>query len=258
MDLSQALQASKPADISSEEWAARLELAACYRVVDRMGWSEMIANHITLRLPDENGTRAYLINPYGLLYSEVTARNLIKIDTAGNKLSESPYPVNIAGFLIHSALHEARDDAHCIIHTHTTAGMAVSTKEGGLRHENVYSAQMYGRIGYHDLADAPTKEGPGLAADLGSNDFMILRNHGLLVVGPHVPAAFDRMWLLQRACEVQLATDSLSGANRAMPGNLLQMFGKQMEAQWAGETRSGQRMFDAAVRGANVRFEDLA
>jgi ribulose-5-phosphate 4-epimerase/fuculose-1-phosphate aldolase len=258
MDLSDSLRKSKPAVMGLEEWAARLELAACYRVVDRMGWSEMIANHITLRLPDENGKRAYLINPYGLLYGEVTARNLIKIDTAGNKLSDSPYPVNVAGFLIHSALHEAREDAHCIIHTHTTAGMAVATKEGGLRHENVYSAQLYGRLGYHDLAAAPTQEGPGLAADLSSNDFLILRNHGLLVVGPHVPAAFDRMWLLQRACEVQLATDSLAGANRALPKNLLQIFGKQMDAQWAGERRAGQRMFDAAVRWAGVRFEDLA
>ena len=147
-------QAARPADISAEEWALRLELAACYRLFAHLGWSEMIFNHITLRVP--GAEPHFLINPYGLHYSEVTARNLVKIDLAGAVIGESAYPINPAGFVIHSAIHANRPDAHCIIHTHTTAGIAVACKKEGLAFDNFYSAQFWGRVAYHDFEGVTT------------------------------------------------------------------------------------------------------
>ena len=138
----------RPAGIAPEEWQHRVQLAACYRVVDLLGWSEVVVNHISLRVPGSDGH--FLINPYGLTYDEVTASNLVKIDGEGNKVTPSEFPVNPAGFVIHSAIHQARDDAHAVIHTHTTEGMAVAAKEHGLRHDSFYAAQLYGQVAYHD------------------------------------------------------------------------------------------------------------
>ncbi|SFS04407.1 class II aldolase/adducin family protein [Sphingomonas jatrophae] len=195
--------------MSTAEQAARQELAACYRVFDHLGWSESIYNHITLKVPGEEG--AFLINPFGLHFSEVTASSLVKIDIDGNKLSESPHGVNRAGFVQHSMFHRHLSDAHCIAHTHTTAGMAVASLEGGLRPINFYAAGFAGQVAYHDFEGVTVRdeEGPRLVASLGQRRQMLLRNHGILVMGRTVAETFLRHWLLQRACEVQLATLSM-------------------------------------------------
>jgi len=200
-------------DMSASEWEARQQLAACYRVFDMLGWSEMIYNHITVKLaPDESGSDgAFLINPFGLHFSEVTASNLVKIDIDGHKLDDSPYPVNRAGFVQHALFHRHLPDAHCIMHTHTTAGMAVSSVEGGLRPTNFYACNFVGQVAYHDFEGVTVRdeEGERLLANLGSKRVMFLRNHGILVMGRSLPEAFIRHWSLQRACEIQVATASM-------------------------------------------------
>ena len=196
--------AKKP-DPSPAEWEARQQLAACYRIFDHMGWSELIYNHITLRVPGEDN--AFLINPFGLGYDEVTASNLVKIDIDGQVLDGSPYPVNRAGFTQHSVFHRHLPDAHCIIHTHTTAGMAVSATQEGLRPISFYAAAFVGRIAYHGFEGVTIRpeEGERLIANLGDRRVMMLRNHGTLVMGASLPEAFLKHWSLQRACEIQVA-----------------------------------------------------
>lgn len=247
----------RPAHIDAQEWSLRLELAACYRLFDWMGWAESIYNHITVRLPDREGRpEAFLINPYGLHYAEVTASNLVRIDVEGRKLDDSLWPVNPAGFVIHSAVHRARPDAHCVMHTHTTAGMAVACKEEGLRSDNFYSAALHGLVAYHDFEGVTTDEAeqPRLVASLGSKEVLILRNHGLLVLGPHVPGAFGRMWSAQRACEVQLAADAMAGPNRAVPASVLERIPGQLQpmAQATGGARRGELAFEALLRRAGI------
>jgi ribulose-5-phosphate 4-epimerase/fuculose-1-phosphate aldolase len=190
--------------VSEAEWEARLQLAACYRVFDHFGWSELIYNHITLKVPGEED--AFLINPYGLHFSEVTASNLVKIDIDGNKLDDNPYPVNLAGFVQHSVFHRNLPDAHCIAHTHTQAGMAVSAHKDGLLPINFYACAFAGRLAYHDFEGITVRseEGERLLANLGDKRCMLLRNHGILVMGKTVPEAFFTHWLLQRACEIQV------------------------------------------------------
>ena len=204
-------------DMSPEEWEARQQLAACYRVFDMLGWSEMIYNHITLKVPDEDG--AFLINPFGLHFSEVTASSLVKIDIDGNKLADSPYPVNLAGFTQHAVFHRHLPDAHCIMHTHTTAGMAVSALEGGLRPINFYACNFAGQIAYHDFEGVTVRseEGERLIANLGDRRVMFLRNHGILVMGRTLPEAFLKHWSLQRACEIQIATATMGRALEVPP-----------------------------------------
>ncbi|MGK6355006.1 class II aldolase/adducin family protein [Sphingomonas sp. DT-207] len=204
----QAEPGNKPG-VSDAEWEARQQLAACYRVFDHLGWSEMIYNHITVKVPGEDN--AFLINPYGLHFSEVKASNLVKIDIDGNKLDGSPYPVNLAGFTQHSVFHRNLPDAHCIMHTHTTAGMAVSALEGGLQPINFYACNFIGQIAYHDFEGVTVRseEGERLIEHLGDKRVMMLRNHGILVMGRTLPEAFIKHWALQRACEIQLATLSM-------------------------------------------------
>jgi ribulose-5-phosphate 4-epimerase/fuculose-1-phosphate aldolase len=181
-------------------------MAACYRIFDHLGWSELIYNHITLRVPGEPD--AFLINPFGLLYSEVKASNLVKIDVEGRVLDGSNYPVNRAGFTQHSVFHRHLPDAHCIIHTHTTAGMAVSSTREGLVPTSFYAAAFAGQIAYHDFEGVTIRpeEGERLIENLGQRRVMMLRNHGTLVMAPTLPEAFIRQWMLQRACEIQVAT----------------------------------------------------
>lgn len=196
--------------ISPEEWQTRVDLAACYRLVDRFGMTDLIYNHITTRIP---GTEYLLINLYGLLYKEITASSLVKIDLAGNIIwtPETDYGINRSGYVIHSAIHEARPDVACIIHTHTRAGMAVSAMKCGLLPLTQTSIRFVGHIGYH------TFEGPAidlderirLAADLGSHDAMVLRNHGLLTCGATIAQAFNTMYQLERSCRAQV--DAMAG-----------------------------------------------
>ena len=193
---------------ANDERQARLQLAAMYRVFALLDWNELIYSHITLRVPGE--AHRFLINPYGLHYSEVTASNLVKIDLEGNVVGHSDWPINPAGFVIHSALHGARPDVSCIAHTHTPAGVAVACQEAGLRMENLYAALCYGRVAYHDFEGITVRpdERARLVASLGRKDLLILRHHGLLACGPTVAAAFQNLWILQRACEFQVAARS--------------------------------------------------
>jgi len=192
--------------MSTDEQEARKLLASCYRVFDMMGWSEMIYNHITLKVPGEED--AFLINPYGLHFSEVCASNLVKINSAGDKLDGSLYPVNKAGFTQHSVFHRHLPHMHCIIHTHTTATMAVSSVEGGLQPTNFYACNFIGQIAYHDFEGVTVRaeEGDRLIEAVGSKRILMLRNHGPVVMGRTLPEAFITYWALQRACEIQLAT----------------------------------------------------
>jgi ribulose-5-phosphate 4-epimerase/fuculose-1-phosphate aldolase len=242
-----------------EEWRLRLELASCYRVFDHLGWTESIFNHITAKLPGPD--HHYLINPFGLLYSEVTARNLVRVDLDGNVVGSADHPVNVAGLVIHSAIHRHRPDAMCIMHTHTTAGMAVACSDAGLRFDNFNSAQLYGQVAYHEFEGITTSvdEQCRIVDSLGDKDVLILRNHGLLVVGKHIPHAFLTMWGLQRACEVQLATDCLAGPPRPLrPGVLAAIPGQMKPFRDADGDQAGRMVFDAAVRAANVDFNELA
>lgn len=259
MNALESLNHLRPTGMTVAEWRARLELAACYRLFDFLGWTEMIFNHITLRVDggsDDNPH--YLINPYGLHYTEVNARNLVKLDKLGNKLDDNPHPVNPAGFVIHSAVHGARHDAHCVMHTHTTAGMAVACKEEGLRFDNFYSANCFGRVAYHDFEGISTNtdECPRLVASLGDKEILILRNHGLLVTGNSVPEALHTLWTLQRGCEVQLASDGLRGANRPVPESVLRAIPAQRIPVQLGK-RPGELMFEGILRRAGIRYEDL-
>jgi len=252
-----------PQGMDAGEWLLRLELAACYRLFDWLGWAESIYNHITVRLPAAAGEpECFLINPYGLHYGEVSASNLVKVDVSGRQVGDSPWAVNPAGFVIHSAVHRARPDAHCVMHTHTTAGMAVACKEEGLRADNFYSAALHGHVAYHDFEGVTTDAGeqPRLVRNLGGRDVLILRSHGLLTVGPHVPGAFARMWSVQRACEVQCATDAMSGPNRGVPAAVLERIPSQLGpmAEAAGATRRGELAFEALLRRAGIGYAAIA
>ena len=206
--------------IGDAEWEARQQLAACYRVFDMLGWSEMIYNHITVKVPGEDN--AFLINPYGLHFSEVTASSLVKIDLDGNKLADSPYGVNLAGFVQHALFHRHLPDAHCVMHSHTTAGMAVASVEGGLTPTNFYACTFIGQIAYHDFEGITVRaeEGERLIANLGDKRTMLLRNHGILVMGRTLPEAFLKHWSLQRASEIQVATASM-GKPIAVPAEVI-------------------------------------
>ncbi|MBU3712104.1 MAG: class II aldolase/adducin family protein [Limnohabitans sp.] len=210
------MRIASPANCHPDEWAARLELAACYRVFAHLGWTEMIYNHITVRLPDSvtGGEKHFLINPFGLHYSEVTASNLVKIDLQGRVLDGSSHPVNPAGFVVHSTLHDGIEGAHCVMHTHTTAGVAVACLQGGLQQTNFYSAQLHNMVAYHDFEGITihADEGPRVLKSIGNKPAVILRNHGLLAWGQTVPQTFAILWTLQRACEIQLATFSMGPA----------------------------------------------
>ncbi|MSQ63783.1 MAG: class II aldolase/adducin family protein [Betaproteobacteria bacterium] len=256
MDLSESVMRHKPAGMTAEEWALRLELAACYRAFDWMGWSELIYNHITARVPGPE--RHYLINPYGLWYNEVTASNLVKVNLEGKVVDGSKYPVNVAGFVIHSAIHAAREDAHCVIHTHTTAGSAVSCKREGLRYDNFYSAILHGDVAYHDFegTTVDTTEQPRLVASLGGKHVLILRNHGLLAIGSCIADAFIRYWTLERACQVQAATDAMQGDNLPVAQAVLEDTPRRIAPFRAGP-RPGGEVFDALLRRAGIRYEDI-
>src|SRR3954470_12562683 len=213
--------------MSDAERKARVELAACYRIFDMLGWTEMIFNHITLRVPGPEPR--FLINPFGLHYSEVKASNLVLIDLEGNVLRDTGWPVNRAGFVIHSAIHGSLAQAHCVMHTHTTNGVAVSCLKEGLASDNFYGAMLHGRVAYHDLqgVTVDTGERESIVRDLGDKHVMILRNHGLLSWGATVAEAYLRLWTLQRACDVQLTVARAGGEiNHLAPQVVERMLGE--------------------------------
>jgi ribulose-5-phosphate 4-epimerase/fuculose-1-phosphate aldolase len=194
--------------VSAEEWQLRCDLAACYRLVALYGWTDLVFTHISARLPGEG--HHFLINPYGLLFEEITASSLIAIDQEGNKLSESPFNVNKAGFVIHSAIHAARDDAQCVLHTHTRAGVAVSAQKAGVLPISQQSTFVLASLGYHDYEGVALRddEKPRLQADLGKAGFLMLRNHGLLTVGRSIADAFLSMYIFETTCQIQIAAQA--------------------------------------------------
>ncbi len=194
--------------VTEEEWQTRVDLAACYRLIAMHGWDDLVFTHISARVPgpDEH----FLINAYGMMFEEITASSLLKVDHAGKKVLDSPYPINPAGFVIHSAVHEARSDVACVLHTHTKAGIAVSAQQDGLRPLSQISLFSCMSLGYHDYEGVALndEEKPRLVADLGDNTNLILRNHGLLTVGPSIPDAFLFMYVLETACQTQIMAQS--------------------------------------------------
>jgi ribulose-5-phosphate 4-epimerase/fuculose-1-phosphate aldolase len=190
--------------VSDEEWAIREDLAATYRLVAMHGWDDMIFTHISARVPGPE--HHFLINPYGLLFDEITASSLVKIDVEGNKIVESPFPVNAAGFTIHSALHMHREDAGCVIHLHTTDGVAVSAQKDGLLPLDQHAMMIAGELAYHDYEGVALDldERDRLVHDIGDKNAMMLRNHGTLAMGKTCADAFMRMFWLERACSMQV------------------------------------------------------
>ena len=212
---------TRPERFSAAEWDARVQLAAAYRIFDHLGWSELIYNHLSLRVPGE--AQHFLVNPFGLHYSEVTASNLVKVDLDGNILGHSDWPINPAGFTFHGAIHRTLPDAHCVMHVHTTPTMAVCCLEEGLAFTNFYAAQLYGKVAYHDFEGITVHadEGARILASAAGQPVLLLRNHGPVCIGRGIAHAFNLMWLLQRACEVQLASQPM-GPLRAIPAAVME------------------------------------
>ena len=230
--------------VSAEEWKLRVDLAACYRLVAAYGWSDLIFTHISARIPGPD--HHFLINPYGLMFDEITASSLIKIDQSCNKLSESPYPVNPAGFTIHSCIHELREDAGCVLHTHSRAGVGVSAQKGGLLPVSQQSTVILNSIAYHDYEGIAlhAEEKPRLQASLGKANNLILRNHGLLTVGSTIPEAFLYMYFLESACRIQI--DAQAGGEVNLIGQA------PMEAN-----KNAMKMATAGQSAANLAWPAL-
>ena len=207
--------ASLKTTVTTEEWQLRCDLAACYRLVALYGWSDLVFTHISAKLPTSVSGEAhhFLINPYGLMFDEITASSLVKVDDKCNKVIDSPFPVNPAGFVIHSAVHEARPDALCVLHTHTRAGVAVSAQAGGVLPISQKSPFVLASLAYHVYEGVAFRddEKPRLQADLGQANFLMLRNHGLLVVGKSIADAFLSMYTFENTCRIQIDAQSGGG-----------------------------------------------
>jgi ribulose-5-phosphate 4-epimerase/fuculose-1-phosphate aldolase len=238
--------------VAGEERHAREQLAAFYRICDRFGWTELIYNHITARVAGP--ARHFLINRFGLMYHEITASNLVKIDVDGGVVDGSDAKVNAPGFTIHSAIHMAREDAHYIVHTHTTEGVTVACCDGGLSSHNFYGAQLHGQVAYHDFEgiSVDLSERDRLVRSLGDRNYLILRHHGLLTCGQTAAAAFFRMYQLQRACEVQVRTMQMGQQLRPLQEAVLQRTAQQAQSAVAKgfdeKHGFGQDTYDALIR----------
>ena len=239
----------KDLPMSEAERKARVELAAAYRIFDMLGWDQLIFNHITLRVP--GAEHRFLINPFGLHYSEITASNLLLVDLEGNSLRESKWPINRAGYVIHSALHESQPEAHCVMHTHTTTGMAVACLKDGLSPHNFYGAMLQGQVAYHDFEgiSVESEERERLVRDIGDKRAVILRNHGLLAWGRDVAQAFLTLWTLQRACDVQIAASSAGALYPVTPAAIAQ----SVRESGQGERRTCEDVFAAMQRLVDAR-----
>jgi ribulose-5-phosphate 4-epimerase/fuculose-1-phosphate aldolase len=221
--------------VSEPEWQARVDLAAAYRLVALYGWDDLIFTHISVRVPGAD--HHFLLNPYGMMFEEVTASSLVKIDLAGNKVTESPYFINPAGFTIHSAVHAARADALCVMHLHTDYGIAVSVQKDGLLPISQQAMLALSSLAYHDYEGLALneEEKPRLVADLGDKSHLILRNHGLLTVGRTAAEAFLSMFLLERACKIQILAQSGGGELVRIPGPIIRLVESQVKAVTVGQ-----------------------
>lgn len=234
--------------VSSDEWQARVDLAACYRLVADQGWDDLIYTHISAKVPD---TEHYLVNAFGLSFDEVTASNLVKVDLQGNILDETPFDINPAGFTIHSAVHEVRSDAHCVIHLHTNETIAVSTLKEGLLPLSQYSCFSLSSLGHHGYEGLAVnhEEKKRLQEDIGTNNHLLLPNHGALTVGPTVGDAFMRMYDLQRACEIQLMIQASGQESIPVASEIVDGIFKQANVVHSGST-GGQKSWPAMLRKA--------
>jgi ribulose-5-phosphate 4-epimerase/fuculose-1-phosphate aldolase len=234
--------------VSAEEWKLRVDLAACYRLVALYGWSDLVFTHISARIPGPE--HHFLINPYGLMFDEITASSLVKVDQQCNKLIESPYPVNPAGFVIHSAVHEAREDAGCVMHTHTRAGVAVSAQKAGILPLSQQSTFVLASLAYHDYEGVAFRpeEKPRLQADLGHANFLVLRNHGLLTVGKTIADAFLAMYTLEATCQIQIGAQAGGELTHINPA-IVQGVSEAMRVQTGG--LGGAFVWPALIRKLN-------
>jgi ribulose-5-phosphate 4-epimerase/fuculose-1-phosphate aldolase len=221
--------------VSEEEWRARVDLAAAYRLVAHYGWDDLIFTHISARVPGPE--HHFLLNPYGMMFDEVTASSLVKIDLAGNVVMESPHIINPAGFTIHSAVHAAREDALCVMHLHTEYGIAVSAQKHGLLPISQQALFPLSSLAYHEYEGLALNEGekPRLVEDLGNKNYMILKNHGLLAVGRSVAEAFLSMFILERACKIQILAQSGGAVLLPVPDPILERVASQLQVVTVGQ-----------------------
>lgn len=233
-------------NLSHEEQKARQELAFCYRLMARLGWTDLIYTHISLQIP---GTKYFLINQFGLLFEEITPENLVKIDLQGNVLDPSRARINLAGYMIHGAIHAARSDVTCVIHTHSHAGMALSALECGLLPLTQHACRFYNRIAYHNYEGIAfsEEERPRLLEDLGSKRVMILKNHGFLATGRTMAEAFSLMFFLEKAAAAQLTAQSTNQPLSLLPAEIAehtaQQFGDDREPAGALEWKALKRYY---------------
>ena len=237
-----------PIDCSPEEWEARCDLAACYRLVDQYGWSDLFGTHISLRVP---GTDDFLLNPYGMLFDEITASSLIKVDQDGNVIGDSDYPINPAGFTIHSAVHMSSHHLNAVMHTHTRAGNAVACMKDGLLPLHQKSLLVLGMLAYHDYESVALDhdERERIVADLGDNRILVLRNHGLLTVGETVAEAFFWMYRTEMSCQYQVDALSL-GQELQFPSKETQDYTIEMGRKLFGNRKASteQRQWQSMIR----------
>jgi len=244
------MNANSPSEIqklvSAEEWQLRVDLAACYRLVALYGWSDLVFTHISARIPGPE--HHFLINPYGLMFDEITASSLVKVDQQCNKIIESPYPVNPAGFVIHSAVHAAREDIQCVLHTHTRAGIAVSAQKNGVLPISQQSTFVLASLAYHDYEGVAFRddEKPRLQADMGSANFLMLRNHGLLTCGKTIADAFLSMYTFENTCQIQIAAQSGGGELTQVNPKIVEGVGQAMKVQTGG--LGGQFVWPSLIR----------
>ena len=220
--------------VSAEEWQLRVDLAACYRLVALYGWSDLVFTHISARVPGPE--HHFLINPYGLMFDEITASSLVKVDQQCNKIIDSPYPVNPAGFVIHSAVHAAREDIQCVLHTHTKAGIAVSAQKNGVLPISQQSTFVLASLAYHDYEGVAFRddEKPRLQADMGNANFLMLRNHGLLTCGKTIADAFLSMYTFENTCQIQIAAQAGGGELTHVDPRIIDGVGQAMKVQSGG------------------------
>ena len=233
--------------VSAEEWQTRVDLAACYRLVAQYGWDDLVFTHITAKIPGVENQ--FLINPYGMMFAEITASSLVKIDLGGNKLDvDNPYPVNPAGFTIHSAIHAARHDAKCVLHVHTPNGIAVSAQKGGVLPISQQSIFVLASLAYHGYEGVALNEDekPRLVRDLGDKTFFMLRNHGLLTVGETIADAFQAMYIFEATCMIQVRAQAGGGELISIPQPILD--GAKQQAKMVTKGLGGNLAWPGLLR----------
>ena len=233
--------------VSADEWQTRVDLAACYRLVASYGWDDLVFTHITAKI--QGVENQFLINPYGMMFNEITASSLVKIDLGGNKIdAENPFPVNPAGFTIHSAIHAARHDARCVLHVHTPNGIAVSAQKCGVLPISQQSIFVLASLAYHDYEGVALNEAekPRLVHDLGDKIFFMLRNHGLLTVGETIADAFQAMYIFEATCMIQIRAQTGGGDLIPIPQPILE--GAQQQAKLVTKGLGGNLAWPGLLR----------